>query len=192
MMLGEVLPPVGDNNRAKRWKAARRQRGKIEAQREKEANNGSMKRLKVSDDWVAAHAPALRELCANTPAATPEGRHTTRQSSAGVARPGGGAREYNEEVRYSLPHANGEPESAAERRNDRHRRREQLALERLEHAPERELRAERAAAETAATLAAARLEAEAEKEARERRKASVVRDGNTLYAADIRSSASTQ
>ena len=65
--LGDVLPPVGDSNRAKRWKAARRQRGKIEAQREKAQNENTgdaaaRKRLKVSDQWVAAHVPALREL----------------------------------------------------------------------------------------------------------------------------------
>ena len=52
--LGEVLPPVGDGNRPKRWKAARRQRGKIEAQREKAQDENAdaaaaVKRLKVSD-----------------------------------------------------------------------------------------------------------------------------------------------
>ena len=35
--LGQTLPPVGDSNRAKQWKAARRQRGKIEEQRAKDA-----------------------------------------------------------------------------------------------------------------------------------------------------------
>ena len=33
MMMGEKLPALGDVNRSKRWKAARRQRGKIEEQR---------------------------------------------------------------------------------------------------------------------------------------------------------------
>ena len=33
-----ALPPVGDGERAKRWKAARRQRGKIEEQRTKDAD----------------------------------------------------------------------------------------------------------------------------------------------------------
>ena len=37
-MQGEALPPVGDGERAKRWKAARRQRGKIEEQRAKDAD----------------------------------------------------------------------------------------------------------------------------------------------------------
>ena len=31
--MGEVLPPVGESNRAKRWKSTHQQRGKIEAQR---------------------------------------------------------------------------------------------------------------------------------------------------------------
>ena len=33
--MGEDLPPVGDPNRAKRWKSTRQQRGKIELQRER-------------------------------------------------------------------------------------------------------------------------------------------------------------
>ena len=37
-MQGEALPPVGDGERAKRWTAARRQRGKIEEQRAKDAD----------------------------------------------------------------------------------------------------------------------------------------------------------
>jgi hypothetical protein len=53
--LGERLAPVGDSSRAKCWKAARRQRGKIEEQRKKDsdgiADAGELvpKRLKVSD-----------------------------------------------------------------------------------------------------------------------------------------------
>ena len=38
LMQGEALPPVGDGERAKRWTAARRQRGKIEEQRAKDAD----------------------------------------------------------------------------------------------------------------------------------------------------------
>ena len=34
--MGETLPAVGDPNRSRRWKATRRQRGKIEEQRERE------------------------------------------------------------------------------------------------------------------------------------------------------------
>ena len=105
--LGDVLPPVSDNNRAKRWKAARRQRGKIEAQREKAQNenarDAARKRLKLSDQWVAAHVPALRELQAHSPVATPGGKHATRRLSALVATPEGAEREYSEQVCYTLP-----------------------------------------------------------------------------------------
>jgi hypothetical protein len=186
--LGEVLPPVGDNNRAKRWKAARRQRGKIEAQRDKSQNENAgdaatRKRLRVSDQWVAAHVPALRELQAPSPVATPGGKHATRQLSALVATPEGGEREYSEQVCYSLPPSDGEPRWKAEQRDDRHRGREQLALERLQHAPERELQAQQQAAEVAAAAAAAQLTQEAEAAARRQRMAAVVRDGNTLYDA---------
>ena len=60
------------------------------------------KRLKVSDKWVAANVPALRELAVLTPSATPGGCHATRQLRAAVATPGGGEQEYSEAVRYSL------------------------------------------------------------------------------------------
>ena len=188
--LGQTLPPVGDSNRAKQWKAARRQRGKIEEQRAKDAErkivlapqDGNVdveqrlvKRLKVSDKWAASHAGGATELTASTPRGTPGGRHATRQLRATVATPGGdGTREYGAEVRYSLPPPAGESESAAKRREDRHRRREQLALERLGGAYEKEM-----AAQLAAEAAEARQRAE--EEARLQRMEEVVRDGNTPY-----------
>ena len=43
-----ALPPVGDGERAKRWTAARRQRGKIEEQRAKDADGLAM--LLVTDE----------------------------------------------------------------------------------------------------------------------------------------------
>ena len=43
-----ALPPVGDGEHAKRWKAARRQRGKIEEQRAKDADGLAM--LLVTDE----------------------------------------------------------------------------------------------------------------------------------------------
>ena len=82
LMLGEVLPPVGDGERAKRWKAARRQRGKIEEQRTKDAaagvtlvadeNDGGQlrKRLKVSARWQAKNAAGLGDLNVSTPVAS--------------------------------------------------------------------------------------------------------------------------
>ena len=190
--LGEVLPMVGDNNRAKRWKAARRQHGKIEAQREKEQNAqndiaagdaAAFKRLKVPDRWIVAHAPALKELNAHSPAVTPGGKHAKRLLCALIATPDGCEREFSEEVCYSLPPKEGEERWRAEQRDDRHRGREQLALERLQHAPERAIRAQQQATEAAAAAEAAKAAQEAEAEAREQRRAAVVRDGNTLYDA---------
>ena len=187
--LGETLPPVGDSDRAKRWKAARRQRGKIEEQRAKDAaatvvlaaQDGNAdagrlsKRLKVSEAWQGEHVAGVQQLVASTPQASPSGQHATRQLRATVATPGGETtREYVGEVCYSLPPPEGERESAAKRREDRHRRREQLALERLGGAYEKELAAE-AAAE------AADAQKRAEEEARLQRMAAVVRDGNTIY-----------
>ena len=177
LTLGEVLPPVGDPNRAKRWKAARRQRGKIEEQRGKEntedAEEQMQKRLKVSDKWQAKHATSLQNLTASVLQPSPGGTHATRQLHATVVTPGG-AKQYSEEVHYSLPPVAGERESAAKRREDRHRRREQLAIERLSGANEKEAAAERAEAE-------AKMKEEQAEEERLLRKGGIVRDGNTIY-----------
>ena len=74
-----MLPPVGDGRRAGCWKRARRQRGKIEAQREKKAADVALvtdendvtnesqqqlhKRLKVSEHWRSEHAASILEPC---------------------------------------------------------------------------------------------------------------------------------
>ena len=182
-LLGEVLPPVGDGRRAGCWKRARRQRGKIEAQREKKAADVALvtdendvtnesqqqlhKRLKVSEHWRSEHAASILELRTSTPRASPSGKHAVRELRAVVATPGGvNSRECCVEVRYDLLPAEGESEEAAKQRDDRNRRREQLALGRLAGVPEQEeqVRRKEEAAE------AARLE----------RMAAVVRDGNFI------------
>ena len=182
-LLGEVLPPVGDGRRAGCWKKARRQRGKIEAQREKKAADVALvtdendvtnesqqqlhKRLKVSEHWRSEHAASILELRTSTPRASPSGKHAVRELRAVVATPGGvNSRECCAEVRYDLLPAEGESEEAAKQRDDRNRRREQLALGRLAGVPEQEeqVRRKEEAAE------AARLE----------RMAAVVRDGNFI------------
>ena len=163
--LGEVLPAVGDSNRPKRWKAARRQRGKIEAQRENDSDArgdaGISKRLKVSDSWVAANVPALCDLNVALPVMTPGKQHATRRLSARVALPGGEMREYSETVTYSPAPATDEERWKAEQRDDRHRHREQVALEHLAQAPEREEQAVQQQAAAAAAAAAAKLAEEA-------------------------------
>ena len=162
-LLGEVLPPVGDGRRAGCWKKARRQRGKIEAQRDKRAADVVLvtdendvtneltnepqqlhKRLKVSEHWRSEHAASILELRTSTPRASPSGKHAVRELRAVVATPGGvHSRECCAEVRYDLPQAEGESEEAAKQRDDRNRRREQLVLERLAAMPEREEQARR-------------------------------------------------
>ena len=178
-----MLPPVGDGRRAGCWKRARRQRGKIEAQREKKAADVALvtdendvtnesqqqlhKRLKVSEHWRSEHAASILELRTSTPRASPSGKHAVRELRAVVATPGGvNSRECCVEVRYDLLPAEGESEEAAKQRDDRNRRREQLALGRLAGVPEQEEQARRK--EEAAE--AARLE----------RMAAVVRDGNFI------------
>ena len=49
-MQGEALPPVGDGERAKRWKAARWRRGKIEEQRAKDADGLASGATLVTDE----------------------------------------------------------------------------------------------------------------------------------------------
>ena len=57
-MQGEALPPAGDGERAKRWTAARRQRGKIEEQRAKDADGlaSGHARHRRKRRWPAARA----------------------------------------------------------------------------------------------------------------------------------------
>ena len=139
------------------------------------------KRLKVSDKWVARHAPSIANLRAPTPRLTPSGAHATRVLHATVETPGGHEREYSEAVRESLPPPGGERASEAQRRDNRARRRQQLAIERLGASYERELATEQKAAEAAAAAERAAAAAAAEEAAREKRKLLVVRDGYTLY-----------
>ena len=118
---GEELPPARPeaSSRASRWKAAVRQHGQVESQRIKETERAPAdvlsKRLKVSDKWVAEHAPSVRQLAAASPQVSPAGAHATRRLSATVSTPGGvgvggsvgatvgvGATQHYVDVRYSL------------------------------------------------------------------------------------------
>ena len=133
-LLSEMLPPAGDGRRAGCWKRARRQRGKIEAQREKKAADVALvtdendvtnesqqqlhKRLKVSEHWRSEHAASILELRTSTPRASPSGKHAVRELRAVVATPGGvNSRECCAEVRYDLLPAEGESEEAAKQRD---------------------------------------------------------------------------
>ena len=74
---------------------------------------GVSKRLKVSGKWVAKHVPSISSLEAPTPVGTPSGQHATRQLHARFETPGGGERQFGEQVLYSLPPAEGESEAEA-------------------------------------------------------------------------------
>lgn len=180
---GEALPPVHEDERAKLWKAAQRQRGKIEKQRSKnadaDAEHQPSKKLKVSTLWQDKHVAGVVDVQLGSPRAVEGGRQALRQLRATVTSPGGvNTRECCEDVCYDLPPAEGESDKEARLRADRNRRREQLALERLAKRPEQELAAQHAAQLEAEQAETRRL---AEEEARRVRMAAVVRDGNTLY-----------
>ena len=78
------------------------------------------------------NVPGLKELCATPAVASPGGRHATRKLDALSTTPLGSARARSAEVNYSLPSPSGESESAAKRRCDRHRKREELKLRSLD------------------------------------------------------------
>ena len=77
------------------------------------------------------HTPAIQELEVATPTLTPTQQHAMRRLRAHGIGPDGEPMVRSDQVRYSLPPAEGEAISAAARRKDRHLRREQNALERL-------------------------------------------------------------
>ena len=79
--------------------------------------------------WINRNAPHVSKLTAPPAVPTPTGRHAVRTLSAAVKTPSGAHTEVQEgEVRYSLPPLEGERESAAQRREKRHRDREEVAI----------------------------------------------------------------
>ena len=128
---------------------------------------GVTKRLKISEEWVAAHGQSIDTLDVRMPTGTPSGKHATRQLHAHVETPGGGQQQFTEEVSYSLPPADGECQSAAKRRAMRHWKREHHAVGRLNGAYAQKMEAARQVLE--------------EEEARLLRRDAVIRNGNTLY-----------
>ena len=92
---------------------------------------------------------------------SPSGAHVARDLVARVRGPvDEEVSERQERVQYTLPPAGGEGDDEAKQRVDRHRRREQLAIERLNDAPEKEAAA--AAEKAAKAEAAAAVKAEKE------------------------------
>tara|TARA_B110001452_G_C15234019_1_gene427312 strand:+ start:215 stop:2866 length:2652 start_codon:yes stop_codon:yes gene_type:complete len=87
--------------------------------------------LQVSTAWRHLHAPAIESLKVSTPLLTPMQQHAVRRLRALGAGPDGEPMVRSDVVRYSLPPADGESKQDARRRNDRHLRREQNALGRI-------------------------------------------------------------
>ena len=134
--------------RTKAWKAATRQYGQIEAARlrryeqkeaarlrlssesiEVTANVSVRNRLHVSNDWLRTKAPELTDVQLATPVATPTEQHVVRRLRARVSTEVG-PQSREDAVVYSVPPA-AETDGAAERRKDRHRKREEVVLHRL-------------------------------------------------------------
>jgi hypothetical protein len=88
--------------------------------------------LHVQPAWIEEHTPGIRNLVVAPIALSPGKRHAKRAISAVSATPRGSSRETSATIDYTMPPAEGERESAAKRRDDRHRRREESQLRRLD------------------------------------------------------------
>ena len=83
--------------------------------------------LLVQPGWIHEHAPGVKQLSVSAPVVSPGKQHEMRSLSAVVTTPLGTKRPASATVAYTLP-PEGEPASAAKRRDDRHRRREERAI----------------------------------------------------------------
>jgi len=108
-------------NRAVLWKAAARQLKKIEAEL-----NTPVNKLKLS---TRKQYPGVTNVQLGSPRPSACGKHVICQLTAHV----NGYGFCVEDVHYELPPAEGESEKETKMRSDRHRRREQVALESLSH-----------------------------------------------------------
>ena len=88
-------------------------------------------RLQVREVWMRHHTPAIQRLEVATPTLTPQQQHAVRRLRAHGIGPDDEPMVRSDQIRYSLPPADGESSSAGARRIDRHLRREQNALLRL-------------------------------------------------------------
>ena len=128
--------PAGNASRPDVWKAAARHLKKIEAERKKVADadaDADRKKLKVSTRWQKKHVPDLFDAKLGSPRPSACGTHVVWQLSARFRRVDiYGEYSYSctpEDVRYDLPPSEGESDEEAKMRADRHRHREQVALQ---------------------------------------------------------------
>ena len=90
------------------------------------------KHLQVRDAWMRHHASSIETLELDPPVLTPTQQHVHRRLVAHGEGPDGEPLVASDRVQYSLAPMEGERDSAAGRRGDRHLHREQEALKRLD------------------------------------------------------------
>ena len=93
--------------------------------------------LQVSEDWRQEHAPFLDTLELEAPTLTPKRQHAVRRLHGQGPADDGAALVASDQVLYSLPPTDGESDTAKHRRKDRHLKREQGAIRRIDAALER-------------------------------------------------------
>jgi hypothetical protein len=108
--------PIAQRHEVSNWSD---KLAKLEQRHQSQPRRSS--RLFVQSDWVLTHLPGVQLLEPPSPVPSQGGQHTTRVLAAIVSTPGGSGQQLAGEVRYTLPPAHGESETAAKRREDRHR-----------------------------------------------------------------------
>lgn len=86
----------------------------------------------VQPEWIKQRVPAISELTMAAPLLSPGKRHAKRVLEAVSSTPLGSIHRTSAVVEYTLPPPEGESDSAAKRRVDRHRRREEGKLRSLD------------------------------------------------------------
>ena len=92
------------------------------------SNAHSSSSLLVQPEWIEEHVLGVKALSASAPIPSPGKRHAKRDLSALSTPPGGSTQAVSGVVNYTFPPPEGEPDSAAKRRDDRHRRREERTI----------------------------------------------------------------
>jgi hypothetical protein len=88
--------------------------------------------LLVHQQWISKETPGIQQLEVDPLLLSVGKRHGKRKLHAQTTTPGGSTCEASATVDYTLPPAEGERESAAKRRTDRHRQREERKLRSLD------------------------------------------------------------
>ena len=122
--------PIKQRSKVSNWLDKLRELERMRAApRSKPGSGGSAagSSLLVQPGWVDEHAPGVKQLSVSALVVSPGKQHATRSISAVVTTPLGTKRPASATVDYTLP-PDGEPASAAKRRDDRHRKREERKI----------------------------------------------------------------